>query len=209
MTNLPRRAAKPTTAATRATAAARSAAPAAPAPDRIVEAKLPSDHPLIDQLETLMHDLIVRYEQLKSLSTMHLDAIKAADARALAGCVRQENELLQQVAETERTRIRVVGQLADHLGAPSQHDTTMGFLASRVRGPRSGALSATADRLRTLMGEVAEINAIARAAAEQLARHMDGLLRELTRPMNHAQVYSAAGRVDPGATVTSSLDLRS
>jgi hypothetical protein len=182
---------------------------AAANPDRIVEMKLASDHPLVQQLESLLGELIVLYEQLKSMSAMHLDAIRTADARKLAACVRTENDLIQQVAEIEKKRIRVVGQLADHLGSPSKQDTTIGWLTQRVDGPRAGEMRSAADRLRGLMTEVGKINAVARGAAEQLARHMDGLMGEITRGMNHAKVYSNTGRVAAGARVTSGLDLKS
>ncbi len=143
------------------------------------------------------------------MSAMHLDAIKDADARKLAACVRQENSLVQQVAEVEKKRIRVVGQLAEQLGSPRKHETTMGWLARRVDGPRAAAMERTAERLKALMGEVNQINAVARGAAEHLAKHMEGVMHEIARGMNHAKVYSRSGRVQAGARVTSGLHLSS
>jgi hypothetical protein len=176
---------------------------------RIVEMKLAGEHPLIVRLEELMGELVVTYEQMKTMGEMRLDAIKSADAHRLAACVRQENELVQRVADLEKQRITVVGGIASELGSPKKHETTIGWIAGRVDGAKSSALSSAAERLRALMGEVMKMNAVAKGAAERLARHMEGLMHEIARGLNHAQVYGRNGRVGATARVVSGLDIKS
>ncbi len=175
---------------------------------RIVD-RVSGDHPLVLELSGLLGELVGLYEQIKTMGERRLDAIRSADARGLAACVRGENELVQRVAEAEKTRLRVVGGLSEALGAPGAGETTMGWLAQRVDGPRSDELGGLAATLRRLMGEVMQLNTVARRATETLSRHMEGLMREVKRTMNHAQVYGRGGTMDTGARVMSGLDIRS
>ena len=171
--------------------------------------KLAGEHPLVAELEVLMGELVVVYEQIKTMGELRFEAIRCADARRLAACVRQENGLVQRVAELEKRRISVVGRIAEQLGSPRERETTMGWIASRVEGARSASLKTLADRLRALMTEVMKLNAVAKGAAERLAKHMEGLMHEIARGLNHAQVYSSRGRVDAAARVVSGIDLKS
>jgi len=170
---------------------------------------LAGDHPLVSELESLMNHLVVLYEQLATMGEKQLDAIRTADARGLAACVRTQNEIVQRVAEAEKTRLRLVGGIADEIGAPSRTDTTMQWIASRVEGPRSTGLFRVADRLRALMSRVMDLNAVAKRASQSLARHMEGLMREVARDLNHAQVYGRGGVVESGPRVVSGIDIRS
>jgi hypothetical protein len=63
--------------------------------------------------------------------------------------------------------------------------------------------------LRRVIGEMTEVNAAARSAADTLARHMDGLMRSVARELNHSKTYSSRGRVDAGPSVVSALDISS
>lgn len=167
------------------------------------------DDPLIDELEQLLRQLVVHYEQLHSLAKLHLEAIRKADVDRLAACIGQENTIIQAVAEVEKRRLHVVGDIADVLGSPEDSRTTMSWIAERVRGDRGGRLSAMARHLRGVIGEMTAVNDAARSAAETLSRHMDGLMRSVARELNHAKTYSNRGRVDAGPAVVSALDVSS
>ena len=168
-----------------------------------------SDDPLIDELEQILRQLVVHYEQLHSLANLHLDAIRKADVDQLSVCISQENQIIQAVAESEKRRLHVVGDIADILGSPEESQTTMSWIAERIRGDRGSRLAAMARHLRSVIAEMAEVNAAAREAAETLAKHMDGLMRSVARELNHAKTYSSRGRVDAGPAVVSALDLSS
>ncbi|MFU8828182.1 MAG: flagellar protein FlgN [Phycisphaerales bacterium] len=165
--------------------------------------------PLVDEIEQLLRQLVVNYEQLLSLAELHLEAIRKADVDQLATCIGQENRIIQRVAEIEKRRLHVVGDLADVLGSPDETQTTMSWIAERIRGERGGRLAAMARHLREVIGRMTVINESARSAAETLAKHMDGLMRSVARELNHAKTYSSRGRVDAGPAVVSGLDISS
>ncbi len=167
------------------------------------------DDPLIDELERMLRQLVVHYEQLLSLSRMHLEAIREADIERLSVCIGQENTIIQAVAEIEKRRLHVVGDIADILGSPDETQTTMSWIAERIRGDRGGRLAAMARHLRSVIGELTEVNTAARSAADTLSKHMDGLMRSVARELNHAKTYSSRGRVDAGPSVVSALDISS
>jgi len=95
------------------------------------------------------------------------------------------------------------------LGSPAETQTTMSWIAERVRGDKGGRLAAMARHLREVIGEMTEVNNAARSAADTLAKHMDGLMRSVARELNHAKTYSNRGRVDAGPAVVSALDISS
>lgn len=181
------------------------AAPSKPEP----RGWIAEDDPLIDELEQMLRQLVVHYEQLLSLARMHLDAIRKADVERLSACIGQENAIIQQVAEIEKRRLHVVGDIADILGSPEQTQTTMSWISGKIRGGRGGRLEAMARHLRGVIGEMTGVNQAARGAAETLSKHMDGLMRSVAKELNHAKTYSSRGRVDAGPAVVSSLDLSS
>lgn len=180
-------------------------APAKPEP----RGWIASDDPLIDELEQILRQLVVHYEQLHSLANLHLDAIRKADVDQLSVCIAQENRIIQAVAESEKRRLHVVGDIADILGSPQESQTTMSWIAERIRGDRGSRLAAMARHLRSVIAEMTEVNTAARHAAETLSKHMDGLMRSVARELNHAKTYSNRGRMDAGPAVVSALDLSS
>jgi hypothetical protein len=66
-----------------------------------------------------------------------------------------------------------------------------------------------ADRLRALLTRVRRDNEVSGRAAASLSEHMGGLVRALTREMNHAKTYGRRGFVEAGPAVTSSVDVKS
>ena len=177
------------------------------APDRtsVVDA----GDPLVEELETLMRDLLVRYERLRTLAVDRLAAIRQSDGARLAAVIGQENELVQEIAEIEKRRIGVVGRFADRVGSPAKAQTTMSWLAERVAEPVRGRLLGLARTLRETIGAVKRENQVARTAAETLAQHMAGLMRTVAAHLNHAKTYGRAGTVDAGPAVVSALDVTS
>ena len=96
---------------------------------------------------------------------------------------------------------------------PRDHEdaarVAISWLAERL-GPEIGpAIAEKAHDLRGLMAQVLRQNEATKRAAEQLARHMEGLWRQAASVLNHAQTYGRAGVVGPGPRVVSALDLRS
>lgn len=165
--------------------------------------------PLVCELESLMRELLVRYERMGTACEARLEAIRHADGASLARCIGGENEIVQEIAELEKRRIGVVGRLAERLGSPARTQTTMSWIASRVADPVRGRLLGMATALREAIERVRSRNEVSRRAAESLAAHMSGLLRTVSQHLNHAKTYGRAGTVDVGPSVVSALDVTS
>jgi hypothetical protein len=165
--------------------------------------------PLVEELELLMRDLLIRYERLRTLGVDRLEAIRRCDGSRLSAVIGQENLLVQEIAEIEKRRIGVVGRFAERVGSPAKSQTTMSWLAERVGEPVRGRLLGLARTLRETIGAVKHENQIARATAEALAQHMGGLMRTVAAHLNHAKTYGRAGTVEAGPAVISALDVTS
>jgi len=164
---------------------------------------------LTDQLEAIMRDLLIAYEQLHSFAKHRRDAIRAADAARLAACVRQENTIVQQVAEVEKRRIVVVRDLAAALGSTDREQTTVTWIANKLNALGGGGggvdganLRILADRLRETITKVSQLNAVTKDAAETLARHMAGIMKAAAQARSYARTYSRAGELadSPGSS---------
>lgn len=168
-----------------------------------------AEDPMVEELETLMRDLLVRYERMRTLAGTRLEAIRQSDGGRLASVIGQENELVQEIAEIEKRRIGVVGRFAERVGSASRTQTTMSELAERVGEPVRGRLLGLARTLRETIHAVRGENRVARVAAEALAQHMSGLMRTVAAHLNHAKTYGRGGTVDAGPAVVSALDVTS
>lgn len=164
---------------------------------------------LAHELERVMDELVGCYRRLVLLARQRHGAIRGADRAGLAACVRAENEVVQAVASAERRRVAVVGELAGRLGSREGSQTRVTWVASALGGERGERIGAVAEELRGLIGELLEENRASRIAAESLARHMDGLVRQVAAALNHARTYGRGGSVEAGPRVVSALDVRS
>ena len=176
-------------------------------PDETPATPDPRNDELAEEMVGLLRRLIERYEQLRSLADLRMEAIRSADGARLGACIGQENELVQQVAELEKRRLELVGELSSRVGAPPDGRATVAWVASRVGRDAGRRLSAAAAALRELLSGVRKRNESARAAAEALSNHMTGLIKTLTEHLNHAKTYGRAGTMDAGPRIVSSVDL--
>lgn len=161
------------------------------------------------QLEAILHELISVHERLLEQAHQRRDAMRRADMQALASGIERESQLVQEVAEIEKRRLRVVGALAERMGSERKTQTTVTWIAERLDEPLRGPLYTLAHRLRGLVKELRGENETARAAAEMLALHMQGLMRQVSARLSHTHTYGRAGSVEVGARVVTSLDLTS
>ena len=166
------------------------------------------DGPLAE-LEQILREMIAHHEQLADLSVVHHDAMRRADTDALGSCIQAENEIVQQIANTEKKRIRVVGALAAHFGSPARNQTRLSWIAERCPDAARKRLETLTDRLTKTIKTLQERNAVVQAAAETLARHMNGIRKQISATLNHAKTYGRKGAVDAGPSVISAVDIRS
>jgi len=166
------------------------------------------DGPL-GELEQILREMIAHHEQLADLSVVHHDAMRRADTEVLGSCIQAENEVVQQIANTEKKRIRVVGAIAAQLGSPAKSQTKFSWIAERCPDLARKRLETLTDRLTKTIKILHERNAVVQAAAETLARHMNGIRKQISATLNHAKTYGRKGAVDAGPSVISAVDIRS
>jgi len=164
---------------------------------------------LVAELECVLRELIGVYEGLVSSAADRLAAIRGSDSARLAKVVGRENELVQRVVEIEKRRIGVVERLAERFGFTEKSGTRVGQLVERMDEPWRGRLGELAVRLRGLLDRMRRENEVSGRAASNLADHMGGLVRALTREMNHAKTYGRRGVMEAGPAVVSSVDVKS
>ncbi len=161
------------------------------------------------ELEQILREMISHHEHLSRLAEVRHEAMRRANMEALGACIQCENEVVQQIADTEKRRVRVVGVIAAELGSPAKSQTRMSWIAERCPEPARKRLLTLAATLRETIGVLHKRNEVVRSAAEALARHMNGIRRQIGATLNHARTYGRRGAVDPGPSVVSAVDLRS
>ncbi len=161
--------------------------------------------PAVRELERVIDDLRDVYERLAAIAESHHDAIRRADVDALSRCVAAEGELARRIAEIEKSRLRVVGGLAQRLGSRKRAQTPISWILERVAGEAGERLRDAAASLRAVMPRAANTHAAAREAAELLAKHTAGVLRAVAAEAGGPPTYGQRGAID--APRISTLDL--
>lgn len=161
-----------------------------------------------DRLETrlceLLEALVAAHEALLLASGEHREALRTADAEAMALAAGRVNEVCDTIAVLDGHRRELTRALV-----PEQPDATLSFLASRLPEPRRNVALELATRLRELIVGVRTEQRRLRAAADAMLSHVRGIVQQVQQGLNHAGTYGRAGRVDAGATVVTGLDMTS
>jgi hypothetical protein len=116
----------------------------------------------------------------------------------------QQQQAGERMAHLERRRQQLAAALAPH--APEGAAGTLPSLAAAFPHARD-TLTALADRIRDVAGRLSREQRAVRIAAEALAEHMQGLMKQVARKLSHAGTYGRRGSVDARIQVTSALDL--
>lgn len=182
-----------------------------PAPDRAVPAAQPAgaEDALVREFEQVLIALEAQIQKLSALAGARREAMRRADAAGLAACIAEENQAVQQVADLEKRRVAVVGHLAQRLGLPDKTQARATDVAERVGGPAGERLRTRAESVRAGVIALTRTNTALKLAAQHLAAHMDGLWRQASAVLNHAQTYGRRGIIGAGPSVVSALDVRS
>lgn len=167
------------------------------------------DSALARGLEKVLTDLTAQYERLALLARVRMDAMRRANTAALSACIAEESAAIQLIAEIDKRRVRLVGELAKRLSSPAGIGTSLTWIAERLPANLAEGILQRAQRLRELMSEVRDQNQVASVVAERLSRHMEGLWAQVAGSLNHSRTYGRMGSVQPGPQVVSALDMTS
>lgn len=169
---------------------------------------VPACEALASDLEAVLAELDAQVQRLQDLAAQRREAMRRADAPALAALIATENAVVQQVAELEKRRLTCVTRLAERLSIPEKGQARASAVAQRLGGATGERIDKRSRVLRERLDALALINASLHAAAQHLSAHMEGLLRQAALVLNHAKTYARTGAVNPGPAVVSALDIR-
>lgn len=166
----------------------------------------PDPHALVDELAAVLGSLLREHEALLEVTARHRQAIATADMLALRTVNEQQQQAAERMAHLEHRRQQLAAALAPHAPDGGGAGSTLPSLAAAFPHARD-TLTALADRIRDVAGRLSREQRAVRIAAEALAEHMQGLLKQVARKLSHAGTYGRRGSVDARVQVTSALDL--
>lgn len=162
-----------------------------------------------DAIELLLRGQLAVYQQLLQCIDRKRQAIRTADLDAITTICGEENSHIQGLAELERRRLELIGRLTQAVTPGAKKPLTINELTNHLAEPQRARTAAIAAQLREALGEVRSRSAVVRQAAETLSRHMSGIVQTVHSALSRARVYGQRGRISPGASIPSMVDLKS
>ena len=175
--------------------------------DEAARAVVPEDE--LALLERILRRQIEDHERMLACIKRNREAVRHADMEAIKSICLEQNTIAQQLAELEKSRLTVVGQLTERLQPKAAVPLSLIQIAEAVGEPAGRRLSALAGQLRAAVQEARGASTVVRSAADALSRHMSGLMQTVHSALTRAQVYSHRGRLATGAQSRFSIDVTS
>lgn len=164
---------------------------------------------LADDLRRILRGQLEGHKRLLACIDGSREAVRKADMQAIEQHCRKEHEIADRLAELEKARLQLVGALTATLRPQSAEPLTLTQIAEALDDPRRRDLLAVADELRATVDQVRRRSSVVRAAAEALARHMDGLVQTVQAAFSRAQVYGRRGRIATAGQRQFCIDVKS
>jgi hypothetical protein len=165
---------------------------------------------LAEALGSLLRDFTDVYERLAASVAGHREAIRRADAKAIAAATNEQQRLTRDAAACDQRRRELVARsvraFATLAGTPVEK-VTLSDLAKCTPGDVRGKLAAAAATLRALVTRVSQEAASLRSATMTLMAHMEGMVRQVGKTLSHAGTYSRRGVVEAGGVGGGAGDL--
>lgn len=166
----------------------------------------------IDELVECLGMMVHEHERLLALARAQRELISRGEHSGIAGNIEAQNVCVQRIAQLETSRRTVVGRIAPTQISTKSDDAgpTVLQLAQTLEPTDSQRLQDAAQRLRKVIGMIQSENAAIRVAADTIAKHFQGLGRQVAEALSHTGTYARSGRVGPSApALASGLDLTS
>ncbi len=155
------------------------------------------------RVEAIVGELVDRHEAMLVALGEHRAALTSADTVRLGLSLEACADILESIAALEDERRALLGE-----GDKESKRTTIAQIAQRLEGPRRDRLLELGGRLRTLIQTVRTEQATLARAAESLASHMEGLIRQVAAKLSQTGAYGRDGRVGDASAVVSALDVK-
>lgn len=154
-------------------------------------------------VERIVGELVERHEALLPALAEHRAALTSADPARLGRSLEACADLLQAIAALEDERRLLLGE-----GEHEKRRTTIAQIAAGLEEPRRRRLLELGGRLKGLIETARAEQAAIGRAAESLAAHMEGLIRQVAAKLSTTGAYGRDGRVGEGAAVMTALDIQ-
>ncbi|MCX5662771.1 MAG: flagellar export chaperone FlgN [Planctomycetota bacterium] len=145
------------------------------------------------ELESFLRQQLNHQEQMVALLQAKRVALASADTRRIAELCQQENGHLQALSEIEKKRLVLAGKITLMLDPKAPAPLRLGELAARLPEPARGRVLVLREQLRQRF-EAARVEVgVAKAAAETLVRHMQGIVQGISTAVTGVNTYNRAG----------------
>lgn len=159
-------------------------------------------------LERMLRAQLEGHERLGHCLARKREAIRTADIEAITAVCREEQVIVERLAEVEKQRLQLIGVFTQEMAPRAARPLTVREIAAGIEPERGGPLLELADTLKKTVSAVRGESAIVREAAEALGRHMAGLMQTVRTALAGAGTYGRGGRLAAGTPVRSGLDVK-
>lgn len=145
---------------------------------------------LVQDIETLLDQLIVEHRKLLACVDQHTAAMKAMDISAMSQLARQQEACRSRIGQLDHRRRGLIQQIM------RQHKLTSEPTLSKLAElfPMSAAvLRGKRDVLRTLAGDIALRSNVSSKLAAAVLGHLNTAVRLISSAVQHAGVYTKSG----------------
>jgi len=164
----------------------------------------------VQAMEKLLTALFEDHQLLLKCIERKRQAIATAQINLVADLVHEEQTIIKRVAEVERHRIALVRRMSRIIKPDTQDELSMREITEAiVDQPQRTRIEALAAQLRDAVTQVRKESSVVRAAAEALARHMNGVMQSVQSALSRAGIYSHNGHIATGAQLEFNIDIKS
>ncbi|MFG0328743.1 MAG: flagellar protein FlgN [Phycisphaerales bacterium] len=149
-------------------------------------------------------EMIDAHEALHRALEVKRDAMRRADAPALADAAQREYSVLERIEALDRRRL----ELLDAAGISVEGTGAVRTLLARIPEPDATELSERRGRLRGLIEETQSAGEAIRQAADTLRAHVSGIVQRVQFMLNQTGLYGRDGRVGATPAAVSTIDFR-
>jgi len=163
--------------------------------------------PLIRELEGVLDQMLANQGRMIKIGETKRDALKRADRDAVTRCLHEEHGQLQELAELEKRRLHLAGELTLRVSPGSNEPMRLLDLAQRLPEPEQSRLLVKRQTLRERAEQVRHQAQVSRQATQRLMAHLQGLVQAVGQAVNGVSTYGNSGGVSAPAMTLRTLNV--
>jgi len=163
--------------------------------------------PLVRELEGVLDQMLTNQERMLKVGGTKREALKRADRDAVTRCLHEEHAGIQELAELEKRRLQLVGDLTLRVRPGAEEPMRLLELAQSLPDPEQSRLLVKRQTLRERARQVQEQAQVSRQATQRLMAHLQGLVQAVGQAVNGVSTYGGSGGVSAPATTLRTLNV--